>query len=440
MADLTQMDTPERHNTLPGPRHSFPLAPDDATRHQLRAWQREYGDLFTVPAMDGGQPYWVVNDPVLVQQILVRRAQHYTKGLGLDRVKILLGNGIMVSEGDFWARQRRIMQPAFKPRRLADFNAMFVEENLQQAEQWARAARRGQTVDAEAHTSGLTLVIILKAIFGEDYDWLVADGNNPFALLTEVPERDLSFAARFYRLKKIVNQVIERRLARDDQSSFDFLNHLLTTHDRDGQPMERDELLDEVMTLIVAGHETTASALAFAWYLIASHPRVCQRLQAEADAVTEAELREHGGNDRQSLVYTDQVVSEVLRLYPPGWLLSRRAASDQPLGQHTIPAGAQVFICPYMLQRHPGYWHDPEIFDPDRFSRGEPGHRLAYLPFAAGPRHCVGEHMAATEMRVHLAMMLRRFTPYWQGQGEPAMESAINLRPVNGIPLQLAAR
>lgn len=440
MANLTPSGATDDSSALPGPEHAFPLAPDDATRHQLLAWQREYGDLFTVPAMDGGQPYWVVNDPALVQQILVRRARHYTKGLGLDRVKILLGNGIMVSEGNFWARQRRIMQPAFKPRRLADFNAMFVDENRQQAAQWTQAARQGQTLDAEAHTSELTLVIILKAIFGADYDWLVADGSNPFALLTEVPERDLSFAARFYQLKKIVNQVIERRLARGEQSSFDFLNHLLTTQDRDGQPMARDELLDEVMTLIVAGHETTASALAFAWYLIGSHPSVCQRMQAEADAISEAELREHGGNDRQSLRYTDQVVSEVLRLYPPGWLLSRRAASDQPLGDYTIPAGTQVFICPYMLQRHPGYWHKPDTFDPDRFDRGEPSHRLAYLPFAVGPRHCVGEHMAATEMRVHLAMMLRRFTPFWQGQGEPAMESAINLRPVNGIPLQLAIR
>ncbi|WP_198025229.1 cytochrome P450 [Salinisphaera hydrothermalis] len=426
--------------TLPGPAAPFEIAPNDATRHQLLAWQRDYGDLFAVPS-DRGPAHWVVNDPALAQQILVRRAQGYTKGMGLDRVKILLGNGIMVSEGDFWARQRRMMQPAFRPRSLADFNAMIFEENRALAERWAQPAADGAPVEAEAGTSELTLVIVLKSIFGADYDRLVADGENPFALLTEEPERNLRFAARFHRLKKTVGDIIERRLADNGERAFDFLGHLLTARDRDDQPMSRAALIDEVMTLIVAGHETTASALAFAWYLIAAHPDVCATIQAEVDALDEATLRASGGNDRETLAYTDRVIAEVLRLYPPGWLLSRRALVDQPLGEHTIAAGTQVFISPYLLQRHAGYWHQPERFDPDRFTHtNEPGHRLAYMPFAAGPRHCVGEHLAATEMRLHLAILLRRFTPTWLGKGEPAIESAINLRPADGIYLQLTAR
>lgn len=438
---MTEIHETTHHATLAGPSTPFPIAPDGATRDQLLAWQRQYGDLFTVPAVEGGPAHWVVNDPALAQQVLVRRANGYTKGMGLDRVKILLGNGIMVSEGDFWARQRRMIQPAFRPRRLADFNAMIFDENIALAERWAVAAEAGDPIEAESHTSELTLAIVLKSIFGADYARLVERGDNPFALLTEQPERDLRFAARFHQLKKFVDDIIERRLAEGPRDTFDFLGHLLDARGRDEQPMSRSAIIDEVMTLIVAGHETTASALAFAWYLIAAHPAVCERLQAEADAANENELRASGGNDRNALAYTDRVVAEVLRLYPPGWLLSRRALRDQELGGYPITAGTQVFICPYMLQRHPGYWREPERFAPGRFERAdEPYHRLSYLPFAAGPRRCVGEHMAATEMRVHLASMLRRFTPIWLGDGEPAIESGINLRPADGIHLQLTAR
>ncbi len=426
---------------LPGPSAAFPIAPDDASRRQLMAWQSEYGDLFAVPSSNGGLAHWIVNDPALAQQVLVRQAGSYAKGMGLDRVRLLLGNGIMVSESDFWARQRRMLQPAFRPRALSDVNAMILEENMALAERWKDAADGGGSIEAESHASELTLVIVLKSIFGTDYPRLVEDGANPFALLTEEPERNLRFAARFHRLKQTVDAIIGRRLAERPHESFDFLGHLLAARSRDGDPMSRSAIVDEVMTLIVAGHETTASALAFAWYLIASHPEVCARMQSEVDTVDESLLRETGGAERETLAYTDRVVAEVLRLYPPGWLLSRRALVDQPLGDHLIPAGTQVFISPYLLQRHPGYWRAPARFDPDRFAReDEPRHRLAYLPFAAGPRHCIGEHLAATEMRVHLATLLRRFTPTWLGDDEPAIESAINLRPASGIYLQLTAR
>ncbi|WP_158583504.1 cytochrome P450 [Salinisphaera sp. Q1T1-3] len=424
----------------PGPAEPFPIAPDDATRDALAGWQRRYGDVFCVPDMRGGMPHWVVNEPALVQQVLVRQAGSYTKGMGLDRVKILLGNGIMVSEGDFWARQRRLMQPAFRPTRLADFNAMIFDENMALAERWTEAATAGHSVEAEAATSELTLIIVLKSIFGADYEQLVAAGRDPFALLTEESTRDLKFAARFRGLRPVVNDLIERRLA-EPKTDFDFLGYLLAARTRDGESMSRAALIDEVLTLIVAGHETTASALAFAWYLIASHPTVRDRLQAEADATDLTRLRETGGVARDTLAYTDHVIAEVLRLYPPGWLLSRRATRTHELAGRPVAAGTQVFICPWMLHRHPAQWPDPNRFDPDRFAATDTNrHRLAYIPFAAGPRHCVGEHMAATEMRVHLATLLSRFTPEWRGRTTPRLESAINLRPADGIPLQLSSR
>lgn len=422
---------------LPGPQHPFSIEADDRTRRMLKRWHRAYGDFYQVQDARSGDTHWVVHRPDLVQQVLVRRADHYTKGAGVNRVKILLGNGIMVSEGDFWVRQRRLMQPAFRPRALADFNTMIHAENMRLADHWQAAMDAGEPVDAASTISELTLVIVLKSIFGADYAQLVAEGSNPFALLTEEPARDLRFAARFHRLKRVVEKIIEQRRAARD-TAFDFLGHLLTARLRGGEPMDRAALVDEVMTLIVAGHETTASALAFAWYLIATHPDTRRRLQQEIACVTDEELAETGGNGSR-LPFTDCVVAETLRLYPPGWLLSRRATADHELDGHPVAAGTQIFISPWVLHRHPDYWQAPERFDPDRFARAnEPSHRMAYLPFAAGPRHCVGEQIATTEMRVHLATLLRRFTPFYLGEGEPHIESAINLRPADGIYLQLA--
>lgn len=425
---------------LPGPSAPFPIAPDDVTRVMLMRWQQTYGDLLRVPDERGGPAHWVVHDPELVRQVLVRRATRYAKGAGLDRVRILLGNGIMVSDGAFWARQRRLLQPAFRPRALADFYALFVDENAQLAQRLTARADAGTAFDMAAEVSELTLVIVLKSIFGGDYEQLVAAGDNPFALLAEEPTRDLKFAARFHRLSKVVDRLIDERLQRSD-NAFDFLGYLLAARSKTGETMSRRELIDEVMTLIVAGHETTASALAWAWYLLATHENVCARAQAEADAVDEAELRDSGTHASGGLDFIGHVISETLRLYPPGWLLSRRSVAADRFGAHEVPAGAQVFISPYVLHRHGDYWHDPQGFDPGRFERADqPGHRFAYMPFAAGPRHCVGEHMALTEMRVHLAHMLRRFTPRYHGNAPPTMESHINLRPRDGIYLQLTPR
>jgi len=441
--DTTVPDRAAPAALLAGPSAPFAIDANDATRHRLVRWHREYGDVYCVPEASGSAASWVVHQPDLVQQILVRQASHYRKGRGLDRVRILLGRGIMVSEGDFWARQRRLIQPAFRPRALADFNQMIFEENQRLAKRWQAAAEAGQAVEVEAAVSELTLIIVLKSIFGVDYAQLTVGGDNPFALLTEEPTRDLRFAARFHRLKGVVEKIIERRM-HTSAPEFDFLGHMLAARTRRGESMSHRALVDEVMTLIVAGHETTASALAFAWYLIASHPDVCHRLQAEADSADQQWLADTGGDRRRggpALAYTDQVVAETLRLYPPGWLLSRQAIVDHELGGHAVAAGTQIYISLWLLHRHPDYWHNPERFDPDRFAnRQEPGHRMAYLPFAAGPRHCVGEHLAAIEMRVHLATLLRRFTPKYLGHGEPRIQSAINLRPSAGIYLQLASR
>lgn len=425
-----------------GPSMHFDVAPNNATRRMLERWHAVYGDVYRITAERDASRHWVIHEPSLVQRILVRNGANYRKGMGLDRVRLLLGDGIMVSEGDFWARQRRLIQPAFKPRRLADFTRMIVAENQRLAERWQDHADARDTVDIVAHISELTLVIVLKSIFGADYDALIAAGDNPFAILTEDDTRDLRFAARFHRLGRVVEDIIElREGGAAAEPGFDFLGHLLAARDRDGAGMSRRELVDEVMTLVVAGHETTASALAWAWYEIANHPRLLARLQREVDALAAGDIADVCDSPDQRLAWVDAVIHETLRLYPPGWLLSRRAIASDQLGDYEIEPGDQLFISPYILHRHAGYWRDPQRFDPARFLAPDtPGHRFAFLPFAAGQRRCIGERMAMTEMRAHLVTMLRRFVPADAGAGPPELEAGINLRPGGGVPLRLRPR
>ncbi|WP_353111471.1 cytochrome P450 [Salinisphaera dokdonensis] len=243
----------------------------------------------------------------------------------------------------------------------------------------------------------------------------------------------------------MVASIVAAREASGTQA-FDFLGHLLAAHPKNAPAesagMTRDELIDEVMTLIVAGHETTASALAWAWYEIATHPRVLERLLAAVDALDAGEIAQFCARPGARLTFVDAVIREVLRLYPPGWLLSRRALVPDRLGDHDIEAGDQLFISPYVLHRHADYWQAPETFAPARFlASGTPGHRFAFLPFAAGPRHCVGEQMAMTEMRAQLVTTLRRLRPVYAGNRAPRLESRINLRPgAGGVPLRWVRR
>lgn len=432
------IDTQVQNGSPPGPTQPFSLGPDDASREALTTWFREYGDTCRLPPGRDGAESWVVHHPDDIRRVLVSNHRNYTKGVGLDRVKILLGNGIMVSEGAFWARQRRMIQPCFKNAVLARFSGMIRAENNRCAEVWAQAARAGELVEMNAATSVLTLNIVLKSIFGVDLAGINRLHDHPFGLLTDETERNLAFAARFRALTKVVAEIValRRQQGRDEP---DLLGMLMAARARDdGTPMTDKALIDEVMTLIVAGHETTASALSWLWYLVAIHPDVAAHLRQEADDLDETAL---GAQDTAQVSYAKQVVREAMRLYPPGWLLSRRAVNADRLGGYNIAAGSHVFICPYLIHRHPRYWDAPEAFSPERFAN-EPGadRRFVYIPFAAGPRHCVGESLAMMEMLTHVLLMARRFEFAYAGSGVPALESHINLRPRDGIYIRLTPR
>ncbi|MHB8816786.1 MAG: cytochrome P450 [Steroidobacteraceae bacterium] len=425
----------------PGPAEGFDLGGSDESLARLIRYFAEFGDIYRVFAPARGVYNYVINHPDDIKRVLLSNHRNYTKGEGMDRVKILLGNGIMTSEGDFWRRQRRMMQPAFHRRVIDQFSALIREVNDKFAARWAEKAARAEAVNVGDDASELTLEIVLRSIFGSDLARLESEfGANPFEVVAKEQNRDLKFAFRFRSLTKLVAQLVERR-RRLPEEHFDFLSMLMATRDREtGAPMSDKELIDEVLTLIVAGHETTAAALTWTWYLVSIHPDAAERLQEEADRASPD--RTLGLDAAESLQFTHQVLQEALRLYPPGWLLTRRTLEADELGGYPIGPRTDVFISPYTLHRHPAFWSEPEEFRPERFAGAdaEERHRFSYIPFAVGPRHCIGENIAMFEMLVHVHTMARRFRLTRAGNEPIELEAQINLRPRVQLMMNLETR
>jgi cytochrome P450 len=265
-------------------------------------------------------------------------------------------------------------------------------------------------------------------------------GANPFEVVAKQSNRDLKFAFQFRSLGKLVGELIQRR--RDAaEEHFDFLSMFMMTRDREtDEPMSDKELIDEVLTLIVAGHETTAAALTWTWYLVSQHSQVAEQLQSEADATAADAVLGLGAAEAMS--FTHQVLQESLRLYPPGWLITRRAIEADELGGFPIAPRTDVFISPYMLHRHPAFWQEPEDFKPGRFADADATerHKFAYIPFAVGPRHCIGENIAMFEMLVHMRTMARRFRLKRATHEPIEFEAQINLRPRSNLMMTVEMR
>jgi cytochrome P450 len=397
--------------------------------------------LFRIHAPGRMSDTWIINDPADIKRVLVTNHRNYTKGIGLDRVKILLGNGIMTSEGATWRRQRRMIQPFFHRRVIERFGSLIEQCVDDRLGRWQQSADRGEAIDITEEMSGLTLDIILRAIFGSDLTWLTERmGGNPFQIVTEDSARNLQFAYKFRSLTRLVGELVAKRRASNDDH-FDFLGMLIAARDKDtGEPMPERELLDEAMTLVVAGHETSASALNWTWYLLATHPEAAARLGAELDATpAKPGLR---FQDLEQLPYTQAVLQEAMRLYPPGWILSRRTIAADTLSGYAVPPGTDVMLSPYLIQRHPRHWDRPGEFRPERFieAASDPRDQWIYIPFAAGPRHCVGENFAMYEMIVHVAHVARRWRLEYIDDGPIEIEAAINLRTRRRLRMRLVRR
>jgi cytochrome P450 len=432
-----------RASRPPGPTARYTLHPDAATLALLERLVAEYGDTVLVESDDRRDPSFVICDPAHLRQVLVANHTNYVKGVGFERVKMLLGNGIIVSDGAEWRRQRTMIQPGFSRSNIAAHAEAIRAHTIEVADRWAELAAAGGTIDLTAAMSGFGLQVILRAIFSSDLARLEDQpGGNPFAFLADDPTRDIRTVVRLRELTRVIQSCIDRRRTTGDRP-FDFLSALMDARDKKtGAGMGDKELLDEVKTLIVAGHETSAGTLNWAWYLLSQHPAVADRLLAEL--ATLGGGTDFGFEQLMALRYLPAVLKETLRLYPPVWLFSRRAVADDRFGEYAVPAGAHIFIAPYLVHRRPRLWPEPGRFDPDRFLGPEADQRdpLAFIPFSAGARRCIGEYFSFVEMQMHLAILLPRFRlEHAPLPAEPVeLDPAINLRARYGIRMRITPR
>jgi cytochrome P450 len=407
---------------------TIPHGPAEAysTTEELLSWMhghfRRYGNIYKA-AIHGSSAY-VVSAPEYAQHVLRTNWRNYKKGQDLKRVALLLGNGIMVSEGEFWKRQRRMIQPAFHDHAIGALTGVIAAANVALLEKWEQAALQRESVNVTRDVSLMALEVVLRAIFGPDYTQVAPHFN----ILSDQSVRDLQFAQTFRSLRTIVVDVAARRRS-DNVVRADILGMLLQARDRDsGEAMPEHQLVNEVMTLIVAGHETTASTLNWAWYLVSQHPEAEEKLSGELARLQASEAPSL--DDLPKFTYTRNVIDEALRMYPAGWLMSRRALKDDRLGDYFVPAGTQIYICAYLIQRHPDHWVAPDRFDPDRFDpeHARDRHPLAMLAFSAGPRNCIGEYLSRLEMQIHLMTIAKRLRLRYAGETPPELDAGVNLR------------
>jgi cytochrome P450 len=290
-------------------------------------------------------------------------------------------------------------------------------------EKWRLAVREGASVNVTRDVSAMALEVVLRSIFGTDYKEIGCHFN----LLSEEPARNFAFAQAFRGLRKLILQLADRRRGEPSSAHDDFLSLIMLARDsRDRQPMQDKQIANEVITLIVAGHETTASTLNWTWYLLSQHPEVEAQFARELGRLSSSPDLE----ELARFPYSRQIIDESMRLYPAGWLMTRKALRDDCLGDYFTPAGTEIYIPPYFIQRHPAIWPDPDRFNPGRFDpdHAKDRHRLATIPFSSGPRNCIGEHFARAEMQLHLLIIARHLRLRYMQSRPLELDAGVNLR------------
>ncbi len=395
---------------------------------------RRHGDVCAFKL--AGWKLYLVSAPRLVHSVLKEKASNYCKGSFFDPIRLLLGDGLFFSEGSRWRRQRTLMQPSFHRARLGALEPVLRGCAQASAQRFERAAKTGGQIDLRHEMVRLTLDVAARTLFGAELDgaqrdrigecvdalsWLI--DRRMFSLLQGLPvwvplPMNLRLKALARELDDVVLPIIEARRRCPRPEPRDLLDALLLERQADGSPaLSAQELRDQVMTLLMAGHETTASALTWLWVLLTEHEDVYARVRSEAAS-------SHAGE----LALGRAVFSEAMRLYPPGWTFARQALADDELGGFALPAGANLVICPYALHRDRRFFEAPERFDPARFPlKGEA--RLAYLPFGAGARACIGAQLAVLEAMAALSALASRFV-FRRVDREPVkVEPLVTLRP-----------
>ncbi len=409
---------------------------------------REYGDVARFRIVH--RTAYLLSAPEAVERVLVTNHRNFIKHTFFWRkVDAIFGKGLLTNEGDDWRRQRRLVQPAFHHERIAEYARTMVDYTTDRLDGWLDGEER----DVRGEMTSITFRVVAKTLFDAEVAGDIAEIaeafdtgieeiarriRRPFLVPDWVPAAgNLRYRRAVDRMDRLVYRIIEEH--RDGRDRGDLLSALMQVRDDEGRPMDGEQLRDETITMLLAGHETTALALTWTWFLLSQHPDVATRLEAEVDAVLDG--RPPGVEDLPRLPYTERVVKEAMRIYPPAYSFGREALEDDEILGWPVPAGTTLFVFPWVLHRDPRFFAEPLDFEPDRwseeFERNLP--RLAYLPFGSGPRMCIGREFARMELVLIVAAIAQRFRLEW-GAERPTPMASITLRPTGGLRAKVRRR
>jgi cytochrome P450 len=452
MSDLSHTDTAPSYDADPPTYDGLPLI---GNTHQLVREQggfyeaaAEHGDVVRLDILGMGE-FYLVNDPELVETVLTDTDRFRKSAQSREDLGDLLGQGLVLSEGDLWERQRQRIQPAFYMDRIADYADTMVEETRAAADDWTGTP----VVDVEDEMKALTLRILVKSIFGSDIDYEARGIRETVEQLQEPGQPAKQPIARMVPkwvpipmwrrymegidgMEAVIEEFVAARRGAADEHD-DLISMLLSATDEDGEPMSAELVRDELMTFLFAGHETTATALTFAWFLLAQHPEVERELVTELDAVLDGEPPAFA--DLPDLEYTEQVLREAMRLYPPVPQIPRDTTEPVELGGYGIPEGATVAACQWTVHRDGSLWAHPHEFRPERFEHDDRP-RFAYFPFGGGPRRCIGEQFATVEGKLILATLARRHHLDLVSNPDVDLSVSITTRPLDPIEARVEPR
>ncbi|MCE7982242.1 MAG: cytochrome P450 [Caldilinea sp. CFX5] len=411
---------------------------------------REHEDLVEVKLM--GASFYIATHPAVIEEVLVTKNHHFIKDKGLrEFAKPVFGRGLLTSDGDFWLRQRRLAQPAFHRQRIAAYGEVMTNFTERTLAHW----RDGEVHDIHEAMMKLTLEVVAKTLFDQEDNAEVADiglaldaimarfdNNSYLSMIENVVQRPLPtptqrrYKQAVRRLDAIVSGVSAQRRAQNEDKG-DLLGMFLAARDEDGNGMSDQQLLDECKTMFLAGHETTALTLSWTLWLLDRHPAVKAKLQTELAQVLAG--RTPTLADLPKLPYTERVILESMRLYPPAWTIQREATSDVVIGGYMIPKGSDVLISQYGVQRDPRWYPDPERFDPDRWENDllKQLPKYAYFPFGGGPRLCIGQQFAQMEAALMLATIVQRFDLTLVRGQKIVPQPSITMRPRYGLKMRV---
>ena len=454
---LQQPSVSERRE-IPGPR-PWPVVGNSLTllrrgmMPMLRECWRRHGDTFRVHF--GPKALTVIVHPDDVERVLLTERDNFYKGASYGPFRLLVGDGLVTSEGEKWRAHRRVAQPAFNRGSVAALAGKMTRATEAMLESWAPRLQVGSELDIHEELLGLTMAIIGDTLFGLDLrgsidrsaaafsvalDELSRRGNELVRLPLSWPTpANVRLRRALETLDRTVHGIVAQRRASGEHGD-DLLGALLAGHDEHGRPLDDRALRDEVITFFLAGHETTALALSWAWYMLTTRPDIQEALHAEVEAVLGG--RTPTAEDVARMPYTRMVLQEALRLYVPTWSGARDVAAPTRLGGYTVEPGEIVMYLPYFTHRHPEFWDDPLTVRPERFTAEATArrHKFAYLPFSAGPRMCIGNHFSLMEGALILAMIAQRYRFGLSPRARIEPQFQITMRPRHGVRLRVEQR